>query len=317
MKIIVTGGCGYKGSILIPKLLNLGHSVVAIDTQWFGNYLPEHKSLTILHGDVRDLNEDNMPKVDVVIHLAAVANDPCGDLNPALTWEIGSSSTMRIAAAAVHVGVKQFIYASSASVYGIKEEEHIVEDLPLTPVSVYNRSKMVSERVMLSYADKMIVQVVRPATVCGVSPRMRLDLAVNLLTMQALSRGRITVLGGEQYRPNIHVEDITDLYCWLLTRPDVRGIYNAGNENLQISAIAKMIGESTGAEIVVQPSNDPRSYRLDSSKLKAAGFIPQKTVKNAIDELTEAYRSRRLVENENMSNVNWMRALAADGHLKG
>ena len=311
MKILVTGGCGYKGSILIPKLLSLGHSVVAIDTQWFGNYLPEHKNLRVEQGDVRDINEDNISQVDTIIHLAAIANDPSGDLNPALTWEIGSSATMRLAAAAVHVGVKHFIYASSASVYGIKKEERIVEDLPLTPISVYNRSKMVSERVILSYADKMIVQIVRPATVCGISPRMRLDLAVNMLTMQALSRGRVSVLGGDQYRPNIHVEDITDLYCWLLSRPDVSGVYNAGNENLQVSAIAKLIGDSTGAEIVVQPSNDPRSYRLDSSKLKAVGFVAKKTVKDAIDEIVEAYRARRLIEHENMSNVNWMRGLQA------
>ncbi len=307
MKILVTGACGYKGSVLVPKLLALGHEVLAYDTQWFGNYLPQHAKLTVQNIDTRTLDENTMPAVDTVIHLASVANDPCGDLNPALTWEISASASMRLAAAAVHRGVKQFIYASSASVYGIKEEERIVEDLPLTPISVYNRAKMVTERVLLSYAGKMIVQVIRPATVCGLSPRMRLDVAVNLLTMQALSRRRITVLGGSQYRPNIHIDDITDLYCWLLDRPDVQGIFNAGWENLAVGDMAKMIGEITDAEIVIEPSNDPRSYRLDSTKLGNAGFVAKKTVRNAIDEIVDAYKTRKLIEAENMYNVNWMR----------
>ncbi|MDX2224349.1 MAG: SDR family oxidoreductase [Rhodospirillaceae bacterium] len=307
MKIIVTGACGYKGSILVPRLLAEGHTVVGFDTQWFGRHLPEHPNLHIEKMDTRELDERTLPEADAIVHLAGVANDPCGDLNPALTWEVGASATMRLADAAVRVGIPHFVFASSASVYGIKDEEQIVEHLPLKPISVYNRAKMVAERVLLSYADRMIVQIVRPATVCGLSPRMRLDVAVNLLTMQALSRRRITVLGGGQYRPNIHVQDIAELYCWLLKHPDVRGVFNAGNENLTVMEIAETAASITGAQIVVEPSNDPRSYRLDSSKLRAAGFAPQRTVRSAIEEIIAAFRSRDLIEHENMYNVNWMR----------
>ena len=182
MNILVTGGCGYKGSILVPKLLNLGHHVTVIDTQWFGNFLPHDNKLLNLKKDVRNINEINFEDIETVIHLSSVANDPCGDLNPKLTWEISALATMQLADKAKRAGVRQFIYASSGSVYGIKDEENVTEDLELNPISEYNKTKMVSERVLLSYSNDMIVQIVRPATVCGYSPRMRLDVAVNALT---------------------------------------------------------------------------------------------------------------------------------------
>jgi nucleoside-diphosphate-sugar epimerase len=212
MNVFVTGGCGYKGSVLVPKLLARGYKVQVLDTQWFGSFLPAHPNLTVTKGDVRDIDSINLHDVDTVIHLSSVANDPCGDLDPKLTWEISALATMQLADKAVRQGVKQFIYASSGSVYGIKDEDQVTEDLELKPISEYNKTKMVSERVLLSYQDEMTVQIIRPATVCGVSPRMRLDVAVNLLTMQALSKGKITVFGGNQARPNIHLDDITDLY---------------------------------------------------------------------------------------------------------
>lgn len=308
MKVVVTGGCGYKGSVLIPKLLDLGHEVVSIDTQWFGDCLPEHPRLARVKIDIRDLDELPIPRCDAVIHLAGIANDPCGNLDQALTWEVAGTGTMRLMSAAINAGVQQFIFASSASVYGIREEDRISEELPLTPVSTYNRSKMVAERVVLSYSDKISVQIIRPATVCGLSPRMRLDVAVNLLTMQALVRGRISVLGGLQFRPNIHIQDITDLYCWLLYNPKVTGIYNAGYQNLTVMQIAQMVSERTGADVMIEPSNDPRSYRLDSEKLASVGFSPKKKVEDAIEEIVLAYRERRLVEHDSMYNVNWMRS---------
>jgi nucleoside-diphosphate-sugar epimerase len=165
---------------------------------------------------------------------------------------------------------------------------------------------MVAERVLLSYSDQMVVQIVRPATVCGISPRMRLDVAVNLLTMQALSKGEITVLGGDQTRPNIHIDDITDLYLFFLDNPQVTGVFNAGFENLSIKTIAEMATKKANAKITILPSNDPRSYRVSSDKLLAAGFRPKKTVENAIDEICAAFRSGALKDDDQFHNLKWM-----------
>jgi nucleoside-diphosphate-sugar epimerase len=207
--------------------------------------------------------------------------------------------------------VPHFIYASSGSVYGLKAEAEVTEDLELVPLSAYNKTKMVGERVLLSYADRMIVQIVRPATVCGLSPRMRLDVAVNLLTVQALSRGEISVLGGEQTRPNIHIEDITDVYLHLLARPDLRGIFNAGFENLSVLKIAQMAAAQTGARIVQHASNDPRSYRVNSAKLLGTGFKPRKTVNDAIREIGVAWRDGTLRDEERSYNLKWMQRKVA------
>lgn len=307
MKLFVTGACGYKGSILVPKLLAAGHTVTAFDIMWFGNFLAPHPKLTIVQGDVREADKIDLRGYDGVIHLSSVANDPCGDLDPKLTWEISCLATMRLADRASRHKVRHFIYASSGSVYGLKDEENVTEDLELIPLSEYNKTKMVGERVLLSYAADMVVQIVRPATVCGLSPRMRLDVSVNLLTMQALTRGEITVLGGAQTRPNIHIEDITDLYLFLLERPEVTGIYNAGFENLSILEIAEMVKRHTNASIVVKPSNDPRSYRVNSDKLLATGFKPKKRVENAIMEICGAYRAGNLKDEPHFSNLNWMK----------
>lgn len=307
-KILVTGACGYKGSVLVPKLLNEGHQVIALDTQWFGNFLPTHPNLTVVKHDVRFTNTIPLKGVDTIIHLASIANDPCGDLNPKLTWEVSALATMQLADYAVRAGVQQFIYASSGSVYGVKDEEHVTEELTLEPISEYNKTKMVAERVLLSYQDKMAVQIVRPATVCGLSPRMRLDVAVNMLTMQAIKRGKITVFGGKQSRPNIHMQDITDLYLFLLDRPEVTGVYNAGFENITIEDIAQILAERTGAEVVSTPSNDPRSYRINSDKLLATGFKPKYTVADAIEQIIEAYNNKELEEKDRWYNLKWMEA---------
>jgi nucleoside-diphosphate-sugar epimerase len=212
------------------------------------------------------------------------------------------------------MGIPHFIYASSGSVYGLKDEPQVTEDLELVPLSEYNKTKMVGERVLLSYSDRMAVQIVRPATVCGLSPRMRLDVAVNMLTMQALARGEITVLGGEQTRPNIHIDDITDLYLFLLDHPGVTGVFNAGFENLSILEIANMIAEVSGAKITVKPSNDPRSYRVNSDKILATGFRPKKSVRTAIDEIGAAFRAGLLADEDRFYNLKWMqKTLYADG----
>jgi len=305
-KILVTGACGYKGSVLVPKLLESGYEVIAYDIMWFGNALTPHKYLQVVKGDVRDVKSIPLEGVDAIIHLSSVANDPCGDLDPKLTWEVSCLASMQLADRASREGIKHFIYASSGSVYGLKEEENVTEDLELVPLSEYNKTKMVAERVLLSYSDKMVVQIIRPATVCGLSSRMRLDVAVNMLTMQALKSNEITVLGGEQTRPNIHIDDITDLYIYFLNNPKINGIFNAGFENISINDIAQMIAKYTGASIKVLPSNDPRSYRVDSKKILDLGFRPKKAVMNAIEEICEAYKNGKLLDDDMSYNLKWM-----------
>ena len=306
MRILVTGGCGYKGHILVPKLLACGHDVEVLDIMWFGNFLEPHPNLTVTEGTVLEPEAISMDGVDAIIHLSSVANDPCGDLDPTLTWEINALATMQLADKAVRNGVKQFIYASSGSVYGIKEESQVTEDLELKPISAYNKTKMVSERVLLSYMDDMKVQIIRPATVCGLSARMRLDVSVNLLTMLALEKGEITVFGGQQTRPNIHIDDITDVYLHFLDNPTFTGIYNAGFENISILDIAKAVVEIVPAKITVTESNDPRSYRVNSDKLLMTGFKPKKTVRDAISEIVEAYRAGVLKNEPHFHNLKWM-----------
>ena len=317
MKILVTGGCGYKGHILVPRLLLAGHEVVTFDTEWFGNFHPPHPRLSTVIGDVRDIDAIPMGEVECIIHLSSIANDPCGDLDPQLTWEVSALATMQLADRAKRLGIRRFIYASSGSVYGVKEELQVTEDLELKPISEYNKTKMVSERVLLSYANDMIVQIVRPATVCGLSPRMRLDVSVNMLTMQALASGRIIVFGGGQTRPNIHIEDIADVYLFLLDNPEASGIFNAGFENISILDIARLVAKNVPAEIVVTGSNDPRSYRVNSNRLLAAGFHPKKSVEHAIREIIDAYRSGSLREEDRFYNLKWMQNNVLDKKSAG
>lgn len=310
MKIIVTGGCGYKGTVLIPKLIKGGHNVVSIDTQWFGNALPKNPLLTNLKLDIRDTDRIPLNGVDAIVHLANIANDPAVELNPTLSWEVNVLAGQQLADRAVRAGVKHFIYGSSGSVYGIKDEQNVTEDLTLVPISVYNKTKMVAERIFLSYADKMKVHCIRPATVCGLSPRMRLDVSVNLLTYQALKNNKITVFGGEQTRPNIHIRDMANVYTHFLNKPELpTGCYNAGFENLKIREIAEMVRERTGAEIIISESNDPRSYRQDSKKLLDTGFKPQFSIQKAIDEITTAYKMGKLDGGDNCYTVKWMKHL--------
>ena len=306
MRILVTGGCGYKGTVLVPKLLERGHDVTVVDTQWFGNFLQPHPRLNVRKADILDIDSIPLDGVEAIIHLASVANDPCGDIDPKLTWETSALGSMLLADKAVRHSVRHFVYASSGSVYGIKEEEQVTEDLELKPITEYNKTKMVAERVLLSYADRMTMQIIRPATVCGYSPRMRLDVSVNMLTMQALRNKRITVFGGRQVRPNIHIEDIADVYLFMLDHPEHSGVFNAGFENISILDIAERVARQVEAEIVVTESNDPRSYRVNSDKLLATGFRPKKTVNDAISEIIEKQRSGQLEDEDRFYNLKWM-----------
>jgi len=209
------------------------------------------------------------------------------------------------------------MFGSSGSVYGIKDEPQVPEDLPLVPISVYNKTKMVAERVLLSYADQLQVHNIRPATVCGYSPRMRLDVSVNMLTFQALKNGRITVFGGQQTRPNIHIRDMVDVYRHFLARPDLpSGCYNAGFENISILEIAERVTAKIPAEIAVTESNDPRSYRQNSDKLLGTGFSPKHTIDHAIDEIIAMYRAGELVESDQCYTVKWMKKMGLQGDGK-
>lgn len=314
MNILVTGGCGYIGSVLTPKLLDQGHNVTVYDIMWFGNFLKEHKNLKMIQGDIRNIDAIPMAGIDAIIHLANIANDPCGDLNAKLAWEVNVLATMGMVEKAIANKVKQFILSSSGSVYGVKEEPQVTEELSLVPISDYNKTKMVSERVLLSYKDKIIIQIVRPATICGYSPRMRLDLSVNMLTVQALANGRITVFGGNQTRPNIHIQDITDVFIHFLNMGEkASGIYNAGFENISILDIAKMAAKCIPAEIVISESNDPRSYRLNADKLLSTGFKPGFKVVDAIQEIIEAYNSGRLKDADGCYNIRTMKQIKCLG----
>mgnify|MGYP006091191073 FL=1 len=309
-KILVTGGSGYVGSVLVPKLLKLNFKVIVLDTLWFGINLKKHKNLEIIKKDVRDISAKDLKGVKTIYHLASIANDPMGALNPELTWEISCLGTMKLLEAALKCKVKKIIYASSSSVYGIKKEKEVVENLSLEPISIYNKAKMVAERILLSYSNKINISIIRPATVCGLSPRMRLDVSVNMLTYQALKNRKITVFGGSQIRPNIHIDDLVDLYVYFLKDDKkLNGIFNAGFENLSINQIAKNISKIVKSEIIfLKNTNDKRSYKVDSSKLNRIGFYPKKNVSIAIQEIQTFFKKKNLNKiNKNSFSISWLK----------
>ena len=310
MKILLTGGCGYIGTNLTEALLDLGHHVTVVDIMWFGNYLNPHKNLNIIQSDIRDIDAIPMKGIDTIIHLANIANYPTGDLNARLTWEVNALSSKFLIEKAIENNVKQFIFASSGSVYGRKEESQVTEDLSLVPITDYNKTKMISESVLLSFRDEITLNIVRPATVCGYSPRMRLDLSVSLLTMHALTKGKITVFGGKQIRPNIHINDMVSVYLHLLNLDSKdAGIYNAGFENISILDIANKVCDQIPSEIVVTESDDPRSYRLNSDKLLKTGFRPKWNVENGIEEVIKAYKEGQLEVEDRYYNMKVMMKL--------
>jgi nucleoside-diphosphate-sugar epimerase len=300
-RIMVTGGAGYVGSNLVPKLLDAGYEVSVLDLYIYGDVFAGQNGNSKLRqtkGDLRDPGDVQKALVgcDAVIHLACISNDPSFDLNPDLGKSINFDCFRPLVKAAKDGGVKRFIYASSSSVYGIKDQGDVTEDLPLMPLTDYSKYKAMCEEVLEEEREPGFVAVtLRPATVCGYAPRLRLDLTVNILTNHAINNGRITVFGGEQLRPNIHVDDMTDLYLLLLERPDeaVSGkTWNAGYHNLKVRAIADMVRDEVGekVDIVVTPTDDHRSYHVSSEKIRRdLGFIAGRTVKDAIVDLKNAF----------------------------
>lgn len=310
MNILVLGGAGYSGSVLVQRLLERGDHVTVVDTFWFGDWLPDAPNLEKHSGDVRQPESFPQGSFDTLIHLANIANDPGVELSPVLSWEVNVLATQLIAEWAVARKIPHVIFASSGSVYGVKEEEHVTEDLSLVPISAYNKTKMVAERVLLSYRERFRLHIIRPATICGVSPRMRFDLTVNMLTLQGVRDRRITVFGGSQVRPNIHIEDLVGVYTHLLDRADVPpGIYNAGFENKPVLEIAELVAAKTDAEIVVSQSNDPRSYRLDSAKLVGTGYRPSKLLAEAIEEVAELVAAQDFSDRPEWYTMNKLQSL--------
>jgi len=310
MRILVTGGCGYVGSRLVPKLLESGYEVVVIDSQWFGNFLPNAQNLLVTKKNLRDITLDELEGTDSVIHLANIANDPSVELNPTLSWETNVLDSMHLLELCKRAEIKDFLYASSGSVYGIKEEEKVTEDLDLVPVSLYNKTKMIAERVVKSYEDHFRCISIRPATVCGFSPRMRFDVLINMFVWQAFSRGEIHILGGDQIRPNIHIDDLSRVYMHFLMHRDLpSGAYNAGFENISVLDAARLVANKIPANVLVSESNDPRSYRQDSSKLISTGFSPEKNVEMAIAQIKNKLETGTLTDDERWYTVKRMKTL--------
>jgi len=311
--IFVTGGAGYVGSVLVPKLLAVGHRVTVLDLMIYGeDTLEDHPNLTKHKGDIRniDLLKKIIPGHDSVIHLACISNDPSFELNPALGKSINLDAFSPLVEISKDAFVKRFIYASSSSVYGIKEEKDVHEEMTLEPLTDYSKFKAECETILSSFHDDDFITVtLRPATVCGVSPRQRLDVAVNMLTLQALERGEITVFGGDQTRPNIHVKDLIRIYLHFLCSKCDPGIYNAGFENLSIREIAERVHEAVPCKITTTPSNDPRSYRLCSDKLLSTGFVPKHSVAEAMVDLQKAYANGDVRDTPECHNVKWMMQL--------
>ena len=309
MSILITGGCGYTGTILTKTLLKLGYKVKVIDNQWFGNHLKKHSNLKIFKQDIRDIKENIFKKVKTVVHLANIPNDPSVELNQNLSWEVNVLATKKIIELSVKNKVKQFIYASSGSVYGIKKEKKVTENLLPVPISTYNKTKMIAEKVLESYKDQIKIHSIRPATVCGYSPRMRLDVSVNMFVYQALIKKKLIVFGGNQIRPNINIKDLTNVYIHFIKNPHLQsGNYNAGFENLKILDVAKLVKKYVPVKIFIKKNvNDPRSYRQNSDKLLKTGFKPQFTVEDAIMEIIERYRNNKLNINDKCHTVKWMK----------
>jgi nucleoside-diphosphate-sugar epimerase len=320
--ILVTGGAGYVGSNLVPKLLAAGYRVTVLDLCIYGgDVLAPHPRLRVVAGDLRNPGHvaDALQGCDAVIHLACISNDPSFDLDPTLGRSINYDCFRPLVRASKDAGVRRFIYASSSSVYGIKNAPDVHEDLPLEPLTDYSKYKAMCEDVLVAEREPGFVTVIlRPATVCGYAPRLRLDLTVNILTNLAFNNGRITVFGGNQLRPNLHVDDMTDLYGLLLEAPDaaVDGkVWNAGYHNLKVMEIAEKVREEIGrqVEIVVTPTDDHRSYHVSSERIRRdLGFQARRTVENAIVDLRDAFAAGKVpnaMSDDRYYNIKRMQSL--------
>jgi nucleoside-diphosphate-sugar epimerase len=309
--VLVTGGAGYVGSLLTPQLLALGHNVTVYDIMYFGDeFLPKsNPNLKLVKGDIRDTAKlaGALKGIDCVINLSCISNDASFELDEKLSTSINLDAFEPMVIAAKKAGVKRFIYASSSSVYGVSESPDVTEDHPLVPLTLYNKYKGMCEPLLFKHqSPEFTCVVIRPATLCGYAPRQRLDLSVNILTNHAINAGKITVFGGSQKRPNLHVQDMCDVYKTLLEVPDAKiagEIFNAGFQNLSIMEIAHLAKRVVQQEfpdkgdipIVTTPTDDIRSYHVNSDKItRLLGFKPKHNVEDAIRDLCKAFKQGKL-----------------------
>jgi nucleoside-diphosphate-sugar epimerase len=309
--VLVTGGAGYCGSLLVPQLLAEGYNVTVYDLLYFGDsFLPkDNPRLKVVPGDIRDVAKltSVLQNQDVVLSLACISNDASFELDESLSTTINLDAFEPMVVAAKKVGVKRFVYASSSSVYGVSDKPNVTEDHPLVPLTLYNKYKGMCEPLLLKHTDDHFVGVIfRPATVCGYAPRLRLDLSVNILTNHAVTNNKITVFGGSQLRPNLHVQDYADLCKLLLVAPTEKianQIFNCGYQNMSIMEIAHMVKKVVEQEfpqkapidIVTTPTDDNRSYHINSDKIKKTlGFAPKHTIEEAVRDLCRAFRDGKI-----------------------
>jgi len=309
--VLVTGGAGYVGSLLVPQLLDEGYNVTVYDIMFFGDdFLPkDNPALKIVKGDIRETAKlaEALKGIDVVISLACISNDASFELDENLSTSINLNAFEPMVVAAKEAGVKRFIYASSSSVYGVSESPDVTEDHPLIPLTLYNEYKGKCEPLLFKHqSDDFVCVTIRPATLCGYAPRQRLDLSVNILTNHAINNGKITVFGGTQKRPNLHVQDMCDLYSFLLKIEDEKiagEVFNAGFQNMSIMEIAELakkvveelFPEKGTIDIVTTPTDDIRSYHVNSDKIRnKLGFGPKRDVEGAIRDLCQAFKDNKL-----------------------
>lgn len=327
MRICVPGGAGYVGSRLVPELIKQGHTVVVVDLYLYGDDvfdgLKENPNLIQVKADLRDLSivEESLKGCDAVIHLACISNDPSFELNPELGKSINLDAFEPFVKLAKKHGVKRFIYASSSSVYGVKSEPNVSEEMSLEPLTDYSRFKVACEEILFKHmSPDFICTVLRPATVCGYAPRQRLDVVVNILTNLAYHTGRVKITGGAQMRPNIHIEDMVRAYLLVLNSPKekVQGeIFNAGYHNHTVLSLGKMVHEIVGkkrpVELVIEPTNDNRSYHVSSKKIaEKLGFEPKCTIEDAVKDLIDAFEKGKLpnsLEDIRYVNIKTMKAV--------
>lgn len=321
-KIFITGGAGYVGSALVPRLLSSGYAVTVLDLMMYGDdVLLKHQNLNVIKGDIRDrkLLESIIPGHSIVIHLACISNDPSFELNPQLGKEINLDAFEPLVKISKSNGVDRFIYASSSSVYGVKNEENVHEDMDLEPLTDYSKFKAQCESILAKYESSNFTTVtIRPATVCGFAKRQRLDVIVNILSNLAFHKREMTVLGGSQLRPNIHIEDMVDAYLLLMEAPSrlIAGeIFNAGYENHSVLQLAEMVRDVMGDDVklTITPTNDNRSYHISSEKIfKVLGFLPKRSIKNAAEDLRRAFENGLLpnsLDDEKYFNIKRMQSI--------